>query len=905
MAPLQASHTARPRPRTSHVTPSTSTLRPRPTHISTFFKSKIIHDEPDSSRKFGTSQRLATEPGRDHRLTEDSCQQTRSPCAPDVSSELPAAKPTGARLAILGKDWSTPRPAGQASPSSCFSSHYLHVNRFNRGQNRSLSPREKKEEREWLERAQALSTKSKVDTNSHQIEIHCQASLAVTGLCTPSRSKSQKTNSSDDTEDSDFEMFETPKRISENFDWSTSSRATTPLSEKAGRRSQDCKSPQPPSQQTPFLHQSLSEFSMMPWELEAQRKAPEYRISAGLKPTAQDIQARQQVERRSAEQVRRDAIARSFGNPAKKGSPLAGTHAAGVPVQELPPRNRTTTTRIAAIISDVSLRKRTTARGFSPRRGVPLTPRTVPNTITPAKSACGLRLGNISGGPYDENDAQCRNLRELELLPWRVHDADSPQTAQASMSGYYPKAALVALRSQRSGHKVCALEIQMNEALSQSARKSKSRFAADERSPSSPSASYCTAAHVPTLSPSQQNGEQGSRLRLPSDPAKRPAVLNSFGGSSPLTSESGKEQDRGGPGVVAASTPLSHLSPYETSSQSSSTSCSSNFAANQRDETYQDPSRPAFLTAAPINGSLQPPRSVKKAQAAGSGSRTCDDLIGPLNDQNDAASHVRSFGRSSSTPETQPLDSDYDGDVNDTILETQVRHASSAADDSNKTQPLASPSNDPLQPREACADVADATLLLTERTAKSQLTARTEINEAWDGIRDVRLRGSERQSRLVSYGFSEARLVRTLPISHGAATTVAVEPTRTGRQSWTDHPLSRDLQEDLSESESEFVREAAGSRRLSSDSRFVDAARALLDSQATQPLLWSPSQTDSSHTEDEEHGRDPRRPHLGFSSTTADCSMMSSSSESWLPEPSPRTSRSTAGQEMESFWRRL
>lgn len=364
----------------------------------------------------------------------------------ETANIVPHLGAGNARLAALGRGSqrasgrATSSRASQQSSLSCFDTPRLMVN-------------DEEEERRWLERAQKLSAKSKTpgsDAENRVLQSYAKRPLAVSSpdfdVPTPSlkRRKShpkQTVHTPMDTDESDFEMLQTPRRLKGSAD----SSATAEMSRSQGKCSADGTRTAPgteqasqmsPSRQIPYMHQSLSEFSMLPWETDAMRKAPQYRISAGLKPTPQDIKAKREAERAAAETARKRAIARSIGRSAMEPQ---GT-------------SEGSKRRIASVMDCPN--KSHPSPNTTPKKRRALAERQVPNHQGKVYSPQHCRAGEESA---DRTSPTAINSCNNDPLSLHSNTRSAP-------SKMFPSP-LIAIRSPRTNRKVYALETQANDAV--------------------------------------------------------------------------------------------------------------------------------------------------------------------------------------------------------------------------------------------------------------------------------------------------------------------------------------------------------------------------------------------------------------------------------------------------------
>lgn len=231
------------------------------------------------------------------------------------------------------------------------------------------------------------------------------------------------------------------------------------------------KEPSSPFQETPWLHDSLSELSMLPWEKDAALKLPQYRTSTGLKPTERDLQVKRDMEQAIAQKAQREAIARSLGQTAGKGTNAGTSRSGAAPVKSTvrtsargwrteqeaadagagassPPRNENE--------SALPHRKRPVTPMVTPQpasRRTPLSPRKIPNG-SKKQPQSGLPEGERSGDGFQEKLGAV-------VTPSIRH----PRTSTAALCPndalpVTPTPELPAIRSPRSKRKVYALETQ-------------------------------------------------------------------------------------------------------------------------------------------------------------------------------------------------------------------------------------------------------------------------------------------------------------------------------------------------------------------------------------------------------------------------------------------------------------
>ncbi|CAO1619557.1 unnamed protein product [Parajaminaea phylloscopi] len=869
----------------------------RQTQISRFFRQKVPQD--DSSVAPDTHASPA-------RLSGPVAQLATSPI--DLTDRARfAGGTTSSRLAALGRGWPASQQASfqRETPRS----HERSSNTRQAAIIRENICDDKQEEIDWLERARKLKKQGKARVTSELdggvvSQPGPPSASASASASTPSpsrRERSRPSRSSGETDDSDIEMLQTPARPKKRREWPSSSQATTPASVQGDQAGCPAASPESPSQQTPFLHQSLSEFSMLPWELEAQRKAPQYRISAGLKPTAKDLEAKQRVERAAAEEARRKAIARSFGAENVKEAPptevgVGSRRPAAEAGKPWPPTDRTPCTKSVAMSEQPPSLKRAVALApcSTPRKRLALSPRLAPNAQSePPKAAC-LPLGSPDPSPHR------RPLRPLHSASGARKIAlsrVSPSRDRPSSPCIKP---LAALRSPRSGRKVYALETQANGPDDVSRDRLQRNLG---QSPQRRGKALKMHRHGLESSSGPSRADLDRLPRLPSDSVQRQAILDSFGGSSPLTSE-GPEEDAKGEAQERPVEP----------------------------QATQPPSlRPSGRIAASTPQRETSPRVVRRSPAAASASK--GRAGGPMS-PSQAVRGKENHPLTSPTPSTQLIDSDYDDDDDDDDNEDDTvvavippsvhrRRSPDAADsesadrvdDPEMTQPLAFTESERLPAASHGCKTTGIPLADSGGPSAPRLTAWSQVNDAWAGMKELPRRHSAKQATLGQYGFPEADA--RVSKRKEAQSDASPEPRAAPAPGWADHPLSRDLRDELSEgddSDHEAEREielpqrspmkSQGPKRSLDRRLSLRSQEAAADSQATQPLAWTPSQTASSHTEDETqpwrtNARDgpPRLGRHGSSDV-----IPSSSPDSWLPTPSPVASRRA---EMENFWNRL
>ncbi|CAO1615507.1 unnamed protein product [Jaminaea pallidilutea] len=793
---------------------------------------------------------------------------------------------SNARLAALGREW-TP------TQTQSYSERHTEPDA-----GALVSPQktdDEDEERQWLERARRI--RGGTDQRIHIPQTR-RSSMAngVKGQPTDQHLELIRQQSSD--EENELPPSQEIAAIDINR-----RDPVTPANKRQRRRLSDA------SPQTPFMHDSLSDFSMLPWEFEAQRKATDYRVSAGLKPTAASVSARKKAERDAFTLARHRANARFTGQTrlAEQHSPSAQNSARNTRPAQHDSEN-------GAVHTTPSLRgTAVNGRLERPAKRQALSPLPLPNSEerTQNKKPVSAHAGHTPSERLERKEASGRSARE---------DANTPRPRGLPRSNVLhgtpqtPLLPLSAILSPRSKRKVYALETQDHMPHSEEVADlrlqledpTKNNHLLGEKSPRSLGQSKAAnLAYLP---------------RLPTDPAERQRILDRIS-DSPLTSDPDDKIAQVRVGQRNADVGQRHAVAAGTSSSPSGSEPSSD-PPHRRDgpaydETYQDPAaakrplaiparrlqpRRASKSVSPKKGSIlrkTPARNIEAADGEG-----VDGNLSALRGGH-ALGGVKPA--SPSSQETQLLSSDYDDSDEENVISAPpgraTGHDRTTADVEEATQPLPFSDSDgsaseeemisrPIQRR-------STSVRSPSHPAKSRrLTGWASVNDAWAGRMPIRRQAT--QSTLGQHGFDESTQMHRNK-KQERPQMIGAEPrsmSATERERYAEHPLSRDIVDELSEPEEEgdsgqASKRKRGSQHRADDSGFMDVGDAADagDAEATQPLPWPrSSQTASSHTEDE---------------TTASGDLpWSSQDASWVPGRDSLNQGSLGGR-MESFWQRL
>ncbi|PWN30376.1 hypothetical protein BDZ90DRAFT_229396 [Jaminaea rosea] len=876
---------------TPSATPSSaSARRPRPVAAATSSSSSSSR-QPQISNYFTKSQQASKQ--HQHQNTPPPAPESvPAPAASTASSSK--APPVPARklhLAALGR--------GFASTQSPLTSLFKWVPEDEHGDHedfstpavgaRHLSEDEDEEERRWLERAQKLRTKSKgsdvseplaapVDRESSRSGARRATSKSPLPMRIPEEDRTEKRQRSRVASPVEQRRRRpaTPVNAvtpSHKSPKAAASRTRTPNSAQrlaAAHAAAGAVSPQSPFQETPYMHQSLSEFSLMQWEIDARRKAPQYRVSAGLQPTAGDLDAQRQVEREAFDKARREGIARSIGAP---------TAIAQTTIKHVRPPQRPVS---AGGDVRVPVKRPASPRpsNSSPNKRLPLSPRRQPTATGNMHRSDPVANPAAIHADEDSDEESLLRPGPSPPRPTRFSSSQGRAAPPPARSAATPVASVPAIRSPRSHRRIYALETQDGEPLPSPfhARRLFATGGADPRPAAKPSA----------VELSRQREASSSLSSAPSSPT---AVAEA--------AEAAKTH------YTTSSPSLSPQSPISTPHHR---------GALLPDETYREPDPPSEIPETPARS--QPPRTAKSTAKRGPLGQALGARLGTIQSTqkcvvaaaNRSASNTDSSSSLSSPPaETQPLEGEYDDSDDEVILETKQRQPTREKPDEvdrDATQPLAfSPSPEPM-PADPKRSSKTSTSASQARPAISRWSA---VNDAWADWEQPREKPSRtsHQPTLGRFGFDETtRWPSTTPHeeqrSSKSATPAARGLTAAQRAHFAEHPLPRDQTDILSDEEDADIEEAvlrrdqngnSKERDAADDSGFVDAANSPVvparsqrvlrvvpsptrsfnanaaaaaaaaqvtradgndddgDGGETQPLAWPSSQ--SSHTEDE------------------------------------------------------
>ncbi|PWN23699.1 hypothetical protein BCV69DRAFT_279627 [Microstroma glucosiphilum] len=614
-------------------------------------------------------------------------------------------------------------------------------------------------------------------------------------------------------------------------------RAVVPPRSPAQRAA--VKEPSSPFQETPWLHDSLSELSMLPWERDAALKLPQYRTSAGSKPTERDLQIKRNMEQAIAQKAQQEAIARSLGLTVGRWSNADTTRsgpASPRPAARTPARGSRPEKEVVDVASGAALpppadsenelpyRKRPITPMMTPQlfsKRAPLLPRSIPNS-SKEQSRPALSDAGLSG---DEDQERPGHLATPSIRHPQV-SAGVPRSKDVLPATPTPE--LPAIRSPRSKRKVYALETQDGAPL--------------------PTPFDIRAAGIRRLPNKLHSGSRGPATPRvhEEEAAQRQTTLDRRGSST---------RQRSGQSDRDASTPRKLRDHLLSVNRLSPRSNSKKRAREARlEESSSDVEMGGGGYAADSSSPLQSPGETQ--MLGGDYDDEADETVLPTRaiDQSLRGTHVppESGSRRSSEKEDEAVE------------ETQPLPFLDADDTSDDDEEDLLVSRPPPNKGTGSSRRVDAQAVPFLQRATQKPTGWATVNAAWEGLnlndtRRVQTGDREQQQpTLGHYGFDESTRAK-----RSAARPLKLSLPNAPELSF-DHPLSRDVTDHLTDDED------AEDARDADDSGFVDGLRdakegqglssaskgargtptyrdtsilawskeVVPDSQATQPLAW-------------------------------------------------------------------
>ncbi|CAO1630539.1 unnamed protein product [Sympodiomycopsis kandeliae] len=290
--------------------PSPSCSAPRQTDLTQFFSSKGTQTKPP--KVASPTETHSSHPRR---------QRPRS----DVSHSTVSRNDRSSNVADEVQDLATPPPVRSPSPppaSTTFRSlgtaPTSTLRPSHRNPSQSTVPpkplllpsprRHAVEEEQWLQRAQALAGRSRHRKPDEPVveEVFVRSG----------RNDQLSTSSRSTTISKSPPTSHTPRSPGPHIP--LTSDTTPPTSPPHAATSSPSHVPPPESEETPWMHESLSGLSLLPWEMDAALKAADYRISAGLEPTKKDLEAKEKLQLELAKRAHQQALQRTYGGGDKE-----------------------------------------------------------------------------------------------------------------------------------------------------------------------------------------------------------------------------------------------------------------------------------------------------------------------------------------------------------------------------------------------------------------------------------------------------------------------------------------------------------------------------------------------------------------------------------------------------------
>lgn len=552
--------------------------------------------------------------------------------------------------------------------------------------------------------------------------------------------------------------------------------------------------------ETPWLHEELS---ALPWQEDAALKAAQYRISAGLQPTAKDIEARNAVMRARAQLAHRQAILRS-----------AGIRPEDVEAFELAEGSRSSSRakdRPATPAKRTATPMRDEEQIASKRQA--LAPRSAPNSPKPAKKPRPSELADSVGS---QRHSQTKSEDEAE-----PSDIIRQSQSRTPASSHFPP--LEVIRSPRTGRKIYALETQGDTSLP---------------SPSDFRAQLLRAGQRPGIRPIRtrprtSGGHQEHAAMEPASPPRRQSTGRPNLGDSLFSAKKLQRSPR--KNKEAAQVPMSASSPLSDRDRT-----------GYRADSSSPPAAPDSDGTPPMAGAFDD--EVDDTVVAIKPARDSRQVSSPVHDEDTQPLAFDEADREAT--QVLPFDDGSETEEEEIILCPRGRNAQPLRQE--RTRILPSSQRRTSQSTPVFKNVAAAWDCDVNGPARRESQA-TRFGSSQ--------KNDPPQTTLGRFGFDETRNTpRGSPSdrpSAAKARDIAIPA------HFKDHPLSRDVRDELSDDEDDDsgfvdatkrpVNTAVKGRQIQRSPISLRASRSSDDhsSQGTQPLDRIDS-SQSSHTEDED-----------------------------------------------------